>query len=94
MALYHEQKVMLRNMLNECIRSGKTAEETKLLLRLTKNNMCNQCYLYALANGFGHAFCDKTNACFLDEALNTYCKVADEKCVLVAKEEQSAEAAE
>lgn len=87
MALYHEQKSTLRNMLNQCIRSGKTAEETKLLLRLTKTNMCNQCYLYALANGFGRAFCDKSQQCFLDEALQTFCQVADRKCVAPSNDE-------
>lgn len=81
MALYHQQKAALRNILNECIRSGRSAEDTKLLLRLTKNNMCNQCYLHALASGYGRAFCDRADACFLEEAVKTYCEVADKKCV-------------
>lgn len=81
MSLYHEQKATLRNMLNDCIQSGKSAEETKMLLRLAKNNMCNQCYLNALAKGYIKAFCDKTDKCFLEEALETYCRVADERCI-------------
>lgn len=81
MSLYHEQKKTLRDILNRCIESGKTAEETKTLLRLAKNNCCNQCYLNALASGYTKAFCDRNDMCFLDEALKTYSAVAEKKCI-------------
>ena len=81
MSLYHEQKKALRDILNKCIESGKTAEETKTLLRLAKNNCCNQCYLNALASGFRQAFCDRNDMCFLEEAVKTYSAVAEKKCV-------------
>lgn len=81
MSLYHEQKKTLRDILNRCIESGKTAEETKTLLRLAKNNCCNQCYLNALASGFRQAFCDHNDMCFLEEAVKTYSAVAEKKCV-------------
>lgn len=81
MSLYHEQKKALRDILNKCIESGKTAEETKTLLRLAKNNCCNQCYLNALASGFRQAFCDHNDMCFLEEAVKTYSAVAEKKCV-------------
>lgn len=91
MSLYHEQKKALRDILNRCIESGKTAEETKTLLRLAKNNCCNQCYLNALASGFRQAFCDHNDMCFLEEAVKTYSAVAEKKCVPQKPQAEEAE---
>ena len=94
MSLYHEQKKTLRDILNRCIEAGKTADETKVLLQLAKNNCCNQCYLNALASGYTKAFCDRNNMCFLDEALKTYSAVAEKKCVPPTPASEAEEAEE
>lgn len=94
MALYKEQKARLHALLATCIESGRTAKETKNILHMAKNSMCNECYLYAMAHGYGRAFCDKNNKCFLEDALNTYCAVAERECVKDADEDDTTEGGE
>ena len=80
-------KNQMRQVLNECINAGKTADETAVILTQFKHGQCSSCCASALACGYGRTYCD-AHVCFLDTALATYIKVAEEKCIGHEKSEE------
>lgn len=73
---WHEEKAILRALLNTCIRNGCTYEETKKML---ETQFCASCTVCIFAN-LGKCVCDTSHMCFVENALSKYLEVAKEKC--------------
>lgn len=71
-----QRKNAIKNcFINTCIRQGCSIEETKELLLSQFDASCVVCVIYNM----GHCPCDGHN-CFVEAALKTYMRVAEEKC--------------
>lgn len=74
---WYNEKQVLKATLNACIRNGLTYEQTKQALFGQFSASCNVC---CIAN-MGQTVCTKKRKCYVEAALDTYLKVAKEKCM-------------